>query len=250
MADLEGQDHGPSSSSVGDNDDDFIVYSKEGDSKEAKVPSDPSPPPHLKRRILSLSVQLSQKSQRLLMLLNQDHGFSYLFQRSKELVLMELLCGEILKASSGKGASAPPTSKPKDKATEAGINYTDLQISQIRKVIVFLYHSVNVVVQTEHGLFVPVIRDADKKGLSKIADEVKSFTQKAKENSLKPEDYEGGTFLCQIWEELMGSSNSTPSSIPHNLDYLPSDQVIKGAIGAEWLKAFKGYVENPESMLL
>ncbi|KAK9109887.1 hypothetical protein Sjap_017947 [Stephania japonica] len=33
--------------------------------------------------------------------------------------------GEILKASSGKGASAPPTSKPKDKATEAGINYTE-----------------------------------------------------------------------------------------------------------------------------
>ncbi|KAK9109906.1 hypothetical protein Sjap_017966 [Stephania japonica] len=30
MVDLEGQDHGPSSSSVGDNDDDFIVYSKEG----------------------------------------------------------------------------------------------------------------------------------------------------------------------------------------------------------------------------
>ncbi|KAK9109913.1 hypothetical protein Sjap_017973 [Stephania japonica] len=29
MVDLEGQDHGPSSSSVGDNDDDFIVYSKE-----------------------------------------------------------------------------------------------------------------------------------------------------------------------------------------------------------------------------
>ncbi|KAK9109895.1 hypothetical protein Sjap_017955 [Stephania japonica] len=30
MVDLEGQDHGPSSSSVSDNDDDFIVYSKEG----------------------------------------------------------------------------------------------------------------------------------------------------------------------------------------------------------------------------
>ncbi|OMO66187.1 hypothetical protein COLO4_30703 [Corchorus olitorius] len=26
--------------------------------------------------------------------------------------------------------------------------------------------------------------------------------------------------------------------------------VIDGAIGAEWLKAFKGYIENPESMLL
>ncbi|KAJ6942363.1 hypothetical protein NC652_008244 [Populus alba x Populus x berolinensis] len=27
-------------------------------------------------------------------------------------------------------------------------------------------------------------------------------------------------------------------------------RVIDGAIGAEWLKAFKGYIENPESMLL
>lgn len=26
--------------------------------------------------------------------------------------------------------------------------------------------------------------------------------------------------------------------------------VDTGAIGAEWLKAFKGYIENPESMLL
>ena len=26
--------------------------------------------------------------------------------------------------------------------------------------------------------------------------------------------------------------------------------VYSGAIGAEWLKAFKGYIENPESMLL
>lgn len=26
--------------------------------------------------------------------------------------------------------------------------------------------------------------------------------------------------------------------------------VLLGAIGAEWLKAFKGYIENPETMLL
>lgn len=26
--------------------------------------------------------------------------------------------------------------------------------------------------------------------------------------------------------------------------------VCSGAIGADWLKAFKGYIENPESMLL
>uniref|UniRef100_A0A453QB58 2-oxoacid dehydrogenase acyltransferase catalytic domain-containing protein n=5 Tax=Aegilops tauschii TaxID=37682 RepID=A0A453QB58_AEGTS len=58
------------------------------------------------------------------------------------------------------------------------------------------YHNVNinVAVQTEHGLFVPVVRDADKKGLATIADEVKQLASRAKDNSLKPEDYEGGTF--------------------------------------------------------
>ena len=34
------------------------------------------------------------------------------------------------------------------------------------------------------------MQDADKKGLSRISDEVKQLAQKAKENSLKPEDYE------------------------------------------------------------
>jgi pyruvate dehydrogenase E2 component (dihydrolipoamide acetyltransferase) len=27
-------------------------------------------------------------------------------------------------------------------------------------------------------------------------------------------------------------------------------RVVDGAVGAQWLKAFKGYVEDPETMLL
>lgn len=93
------------------------------------------------------------------------------------------------------------------------------------------YHSVNinVAVQTDHGLFVPVIRvscvattksshywscyilvvlwlvfvlqDADKKGLASIADEVKQLAQRARDNSLKPEDYEVWTaiYLGMYW---------------------------------------------------
>uniref|UniRef100_A0A453MRN7 Dihydrolipoamide acetyltransferase component of pyruvate dehydrogenase complex n=1 Tax=Aegilops tauschii subsp. strangulata TaxID=200361 RepID=A0A453MRN7_AEGTS len=54
------------------------------------------------------------------------------------------------------------------------------------------YHNVNinVAVQTEHGLFVPVVRDADKKGLGTIGEEVKQLAQRARDNSLKPQDYE------------------------------------------------------------
>ena len=77
--------------------------------------------------------------------------------------------------------------------------------------------NINVAVQTEHGLFVPVVRvgcliwysidhaifmpsapltcilfvqDADKKGLATIGDEVKQLALRARENSLKPADYE------------------------------------------------------------
>ncbi|KAI7986802.1 hypothetical protein LOK49_LG14G02089 [Camellia lanceoleosa] len=139
--------------------------------------------------------------------------------------------------------------------------------------------NINVAVQTDNGLFVPVIKDADKKGLSKISDDVKLLAQKAKENSLKPEDYEGGTFtvsnlggsfgikqFCAIINPpqagilAVGSAEKrvVPGSGSEQYDFatfmsvtLSCDhRVIDGAIGAEWLKAFKGYIENPESMLL
>lgn len=143
------------------------------------------------------------------------------------------------------------------------------------------YHNVNinVAVQTEHGLFVPVVRDADKKGLSKIAEEVKNLALKAKDNNLKPEDYEGGTFTVSNLGGPFGVKQFSAIVNPPQSGILAvgsaerrvipgqgSDQfafgsfmsvtlscdhrVIDGAIGAEWLKAFKGYIENPESMLL
>ncbi|KAK9109885.1 hypothetical protein Sjap_017945 [Stephania japonica] len=303
MVDLEGQDHGPSSSSVGDNDDDFIGnnarwFKKEGDevsaedifcevetdnatvamecteevflakiihgdgakvikvgevnattvgdeddiakfkdyepsqlgdSKEAKVPSDPSPPTPPKKEDTEPVSSAEPKKPKvanapqsgarifaspLARKLASDHNvpLSKIKGTGSDGTIVQADNEDYL-ASSGKGVSAPPTSKPKDKAIEAGINYTDLPISQIRKVIVFFfnflrvklselksrapalalckvpqcnslwtdeyirqYHSVNVAVQTEHGLFVPVVRDADKKGLSKIADEGGTFT--------------------------------------------------------------------------
>ncbi|THG15668.1 hypothetical protein TEA_011584 [Camellia sinensis var. sinensis] len=128
--------------------------------------------------------------------------------------------------------------------------------------------NINVAVQTDNGLFVPVIKDADKKGLSKISDDVKLLAQKAKENSLKPEDYEGGTFtvsnlggpfgikqFCAIINPpqagilAVGSAEKrvVPGSGSEQYDFatfmsvtLSCDhRVIDGAIGAEWLKAFK-----------
>ncbi|KAJ6942336.1 hypothetical protein NC652_008222 [Populus alba x Populus x berolinensis] len=159
------------------------------------------------------------------------------------------------------------------KVPQCNSSWTNNYIRQYNNV------NINVAVQTDNGLYVPVIRDADKKGLSKIGDEVKNLAQKARENSLKPEDYEGGTFtvsnlggpfgikqFCAIINPpqsgilAIGSAEKRviPGSGPDDFKSasfmsvtLSCDhRVIDGAIGAEWLKAFKGYIENPESMLL
>ncbi|KAG8380114.1 hypothetical protein BUALT_Bualt07G0160000 [Buddleja alternifolia] len=159
------------------------------------------------------------------------------------------------------------------KVPQCNSSWTNDYIRQFHNV------NINVAVQTDNGLYVPVIRDADKKGLSKISDEVKNLAQKAKENSLKPEDYEGGTFtvsnlggpfgikeFCAIINPpqagilAVGSAEKRviPGAGPEQYKFasfmsvtLSCDhRVIDGAIGAEWLKAFKGYIENPESMLL
>ncbi|KAK7255646.1 hypothetical protein RIF29_29061 [Crotalaria pallida] len=159
------------------------------------------------------------------------------------------------------------------KVPQCNSSWTNDYIRQFHNV------NVNVAVQTDHGLFVPVIRDADKKGLSTIGEEVKQLAKKAKENSLKPQDYEGGTFtvsnlggpfgvkqFCAIINPpqsgilAVGSAEKrvVPGSGAGEFQFasfmsvtLSCDhRVIDGAIGAEWLKAFKGYIENPESMLL
>lgn len=159
------------------------------------------------------------------------------------------------------------------KVPQCNSSWADEYIRQFKNV------NINVAVQTDNGLYVPVIRDADKKGLSTIAEEVKQLAQKAKDNSLKPQDYEGGTFtvsnlggpfgikqFCAIINPpqsgilAVGSAEKrvVPGSGPDQYKFasfmsvtLSCDhRVIDGAIGAEWLKAFKGYIENPESMLL
>ena len=56
------------------------------------------------------------------------------------------------------------------------------------------YVHVGVAVDTPHGLMVPVIRDADKKGLYQIAKELADLGARAKEGKLKPEEMKGGCF--------------------------------------------------------
>ena len=71
------------------------------------------------------------------------------------------------------------------------------------------YVHVGVAVDTPHGLMVPVIRDADKKGLYQIAKELADLGARAKEGKLKPEEMKGGCFTISSLGGL-GTTAFTP----------------------------------------
>jgi len=135
---------------------------------------------------------------------------------------------------------------------------------------------VSVAVAVEGGLVTPVVRGADSKGLAEISAEVKAFAGKAREGKLLPEDYAGGTFSISNLgmhgiKEFSAVVNPPQGAIlaigageqrPVVKDgalavatimscTLSCDhRAIDGAVGAEFLAAFKGYMQDPLTMLL
>ncbi len=64
------------------------------------------------------------------------------------------------------------------------------------KIIYKDYYNIGIAVNTERGLFVPVIHNADQKGLLEIASEISSLAEKARSGKLTAAEMEGGT--CSI----------------------------------------------------
>ena len=60
--------------------------------------------------------------------------------------------------------------------------------------IVKKYFHIGVAVDTPDGLVVPVIRDADRKGVFDVARELAEISKRAREKKLKPDEMRGGSF--------------------------------------------------------
>ena len=135
---------------------------------------------------------------------------------------------------------------------------------------------VSVAVAVANGLITPVLRNADHKGLAAISSEMKDLAGRAHEGKLMPEEYQGGTFsisnlgmygikeFAAVINPPQGAilavgageqrpvvkdgalSIATMMSCTLSCDH----RVVDGAIGAELLQAFKGFIEDPVTMLL
>jgi pyruvate dehydrogenase E2 component (dihydrolipoamide acetyltransferase) len=71
------------------------------------------------------------------------------------------------------------------------------------------YYHIGVAVDTPEGLVVPVIRDADRKGLIEIARELGELSTRARDKDLTPGEMQGGTFTISSLGGL-GGSGFTP----------------------------------------
>jgi 2-oxoglutarate dehydrogenase E2 component (dihydrolipoamide succinyltransferase) len=138
------------------------------------------------------------------------------------------------------------------------------------------YYDIGVAVNTEQGLVVPVVRDADKKGFADIERDIMEFGQKAREGTLSIEELQGGTFTITNGG-IFGSLNSTPIlNIPqvailgmHKIQQRPmvvngeieirpmmylalsyDHRIVDGADAVQFLVRIKELIEDPESLLL
>lgn len=68
------------------------------------------------------------------------------------------------------------------------------------------YINIGVAVDTPNGLVVPVVRDADRKGVLDIAREVAELAEKARNRKLAPADMQGGTFTVSSLGGIGGTA--------------------------------------------
>jgi pyruvate dehydrogenase E2 component (dihydrolipoamide acetyltransferase) len=64
----------------------------------------------------------------------------------------------------------------------------------LEEVVLKHYYHVGVAVDTEAGLIVPVIRDADRKSLLQVSKELEELAAKARDRKVSGEELKGGTF--------------------------------------------------------
>jgi pyruvate dehydrogenase E2 component (dihydrolipoamide acetyltransferase) len=147
------------------------------------------------------------------------------------------------------------------------------------------YYNIGIATATDAGLMVPVVEDADDKGLLELAEEINDLAARARDRSIAREEMQGGTFTITNFGAI-GGEYGTPiinypetailglgeiKEKPRVVDGEASDEaaskeivprhvltlsmsvdhrVIDGAEAARFTNTVKRYLETPELLLL
>lgn len=153
---------------------------------------------------------------------------------------------------------------------EANASWTEEAILQYNNV------DISVAVAIDGGLITPIVKNANQKSIMAISKEMKTLAKKAKDNLLKPEEFQGGGFSIsnlgmygiknfqaivnppQVCIMAVGASSKRAVVINDQLSIatiidisLSCDhRVVDGAVGAKFLQSFKKYIEHPIKMII
>jgi pyruvate dehydrogenase E2 component (dihydrolipoamide acetyltransferase) len=156
------------------------------------------------------------------------------------------------------------------KVPDANVSWTEDAILAYRDV------DISVAVAPPNGLITPIVKQADTKSLRQIAGEMRDLAARARDGKLKPAEYQGGGFSIsnlgmfgvrefaavinppQACILAVGNGEQRPivadgqvtvatmMTVTLSVDH----RAVDGALGAEYLGAFKTLMEDPYSLLL
>ncbi|MDX2082909.1 MAG: pyruvate dehydrogenase complex dihydrolipoamide acetyltransferase [Rickettsiales bacterium] len=141
-----------------------------------------------------------------------------------------------------------------------------------------IYNNIDIAmaVAIDGGLITPIIKNADQKTIQAISNETKQLAKKARDGKLQPEEFQGGSFsisnLGMFGVDNFSAIVNPPQScilavsravekpiVEHhqikiatmmNVTLSSDHRVVDGAVGAEFLKALRNYIEHPILMIL
>ena len=140
----------------------------------------------------------------------------------------------------------------------------------------FRHADIAMAVAIDGGLITPIVWAAEQKGLAALSQVTADLAARARDGKLAANEYTGGSFTISNLGMFgvrefaavinpphggilaVGAGEQRPIVIDGNLAVatvmsvtISADhRAVDGAVGARWLQAFKGFVENPVTMLL
>ncbi len=148
--------------------------------------------------------------------------------------------------------------------------------AQAEELVLKRYYHIGMAVDTDRGLLVPVIREADRKGIFELAKELVDLAERTRQGKVGIEDLQGGTFTVTNlgtvggtgftpivnYPEvaILGVARSREEAVVRNGRVEPrlimplclsyDHRVVDGADGARFARRVAESLENPEKLLL
>lgn len=142
--------------------------------------------------------------------------------------------------------------------------------------VVYNNVDISVAVAGPNGLVTPILKNADLKSLPELSNEMKELAGRARENKLRPEEFQGGGFTIsnlgmfgiKNFSAIINPPQSCILAVGEGSKRVVADghemkiatvmdvtlscdhRVVDGVVGAQFLSKFKEYIESPVKMLV